>query len=381
MKKMPFLFIVLFFQVEQIDGQSPHVDKNIVMDLFQNMEYEDAISYLLPAEKMDSSNMQILGYLGYAYHMNDDLRNAGKYYQKMLDVDSTNVSANQYFSGIYSNVDPEKARIYMYRLIKSNPSKAVYYRKMGDLFRRKNQKDSAFIYYDQAYRLSPSDNKNGAAMADLLIDLKKYGRADSIIDEGIVKDSLSVHYLKLRIKSSYEVGAYLKVLLPGERLMRLGEGSLTTFTQVALSYYNLKLYKDCIRVCDFLVAKGMAGENVFYYAAKSHAKLREFDISNALLRNCLELAISNTAEYYFHALGENYEEMKQFKKAIVHYDTAYYLFKDPVMLYNCGRVLDEHLKNYSAAKKYYSKYMVLAKLQSIDEKKAYDYIRRKYYKK
>jgi len=67
--------------------------------------------------------------------------------------------------------------------------------------------------------------------------------------------------------------------------------------------------------------------------------------------------------------------------AIAQYDTAYYLFKNPLMLYNCGRILDEHLKNYDAAKKYFSKYMRLAKPQSADEKRAYEYIRKRYYKK
>jgi tetratricopeptide (TPR) repeat protein len=251
---------------------------------------------------------------------------------------------------------------------------------MGDLFRRRNQKDSAFNYYEQAFRLSPYDSKNGAALAELLLDQKNYLRADSITDEGLVRDSLSVPYLKLRIRSWYEVAAYQKVILPGERLLRLGEGSLSTFTQVVLSYYNLKLYKDCIRVCDLLIERGLAGENILYYSAKSHAKLREFDKSNELLKSCLEMAISNTAEYYYHALGDNYEEMKQYKKAIAQYDTAYYLFKDPLMLYESGRILDGHLENYDAAKKYYNKYLILAKPQSADEKKAYDYIRKKYRK-
>jgi tetratricopeptide (TPR) repeat protein len=381
MRKWSFLFIAFLFQIFKICAQPPRIDKNIVMDFFQNMQYEEAISYLTAAEKLDSLNLQILGYLGYAYHMNDDLNNAAKYYQKMLNVDSGNVPANQYFSNIYSNTDPEAALRYTRRLMNSNPLKAVYYRKMGDLFRRRNQKDSALIYCEQAFRLSPNDNRNGSALADVLIDHKNYLRADSIIDDGIVKDSLSIPYLKLRVRSSYEKEAYRQVLIPGERLMRLGEVSLTTCTQVALSYYNLKSYKDCIRVCDFLVEKGMAGENVYYYAAKSHAKLREFDLSNELLRTCLELAISKTAEYYFHALGENYEEMKQFKKAIAHYDTAYYLFKDPLMLYNCGRIQDESLKNYNAAKKYFSRYVALAKPRSMAEKKAYSYVRKKYFAK
>jgi len=381
MKNFSFLFIVLLFHLNKISAQPPRVDKTIVMDLFQNMQYEDAISYLLAAEKTDSLNLQVLGYLGYAYQMNDDLGNASKYYQRMLDIDSNNTPANQYFSNLYGNIDPQIACEYVYRLINSNPNKAVYYRRMGDLFRRRNQKDSAFTYYEHAFRLSPYDSKNGVALADLLIDQKNYGRADSLIDEGLVRDSLSIPFLKLRIKSSYEVAAYQKVLLPGETLMRQGEGSLSTFTQVILSYYNLRSYKDCIRVCDFLIEKGMAGENVFYYAAKSYAKLHEFDKSNALLKTCLELAISKTAEYYFNALGDNYEEMKQFNKAIAQYDTAYYLFKSPLMLYNSGRVLDGDLKKYAAAKKYYSKYLMLAKPQSADERKAYDYIKRRYYSK
>jgi tetratricopeptide (TPR) repeat protein len=363
-----------------LTAQSPVPDKNKVMDFFQNMQYEEAIRYLLTAEKIDSVNLQTLGYLGYAYQQNDDLNNASKYYQKMLDVDSGNGSANLYFSSIYSNDEPAKARQYMIRLITSNPPKAGYYRKMGDLFRRENKKDSAFVYYEQAFRLLPYDSKNGAALADLLIDQENYQRADSIIDEGLARDSVSVLYLKLQIKSSYEAAAYQKAVIPGEILMRMGEGSLNTLTQVMSSYYIMNQYKECIRVCDYLIAKGMAGENIFYYAAKSYAKLREFDKSNELLKTCLGLAISITAEYYFHALGDNYEEMKQYKKAIAHYDTAYYLFKDPLMLYDCGRIQDQYLKNEDAAKKYYSKYLLFARPQSIDEKKAYNYIRKKYLK-
>lgn len=378
MKKISFFLAVLLLQVGKTDAQSPLVDRNIVMDFFQNMQYDEAISYLHTAEKKDSVNLQILGYLGYAYYMDDDMNNAGIYYQKMLDVDSNNVSANQYFANLYSNPEPEKGRLYTGRLIKTNPTKAVYYRKMGDLFKRINQKDSAFNYYEQAFRLSPGDSKNGGALADLLIDQKNYARADSIIDDGLVKDSLNVNYLRLRIRSSYEVAAFQKVIIPGERMMRLGEGSSTTFNQIVLSYYSLKLYADCIRVCDFLLEKGMAGENVLYYAAKSHAKLRAFDQSNFLLKKCLEMAISNTAEYYYHALGDNYEEMRQYKKAIAQYDTAYYLFKNPLMLYDCGRILDGTLNNNEAAKKYYSKYILLAKPESTDEKKAYEYIRKKY---
>ncbi|AEW00324.1 Tetratricopeptide TPR_1 repeat-containing protein [Niastella koreensis GR20-10] len=380
MRILPCILVIMIVQAGHAAAQSPVPDKNKVMDFFQNMQYEEAISYLLTIEKIDSVNLQTLGYLGYAYQQNDDQNNAGKYYQKMLDVDSTHASANLYFSDFYSDDEPAKARRYMSRLITGNPQKAGFYKKMGDLFRRENKKDSAIVYYEQAYRLLPTDSKNGAALADLLIDQKNYDRADSIIGAGLLRDSVSVPYLKLQVKSFYDAAAYQKAVIPGEQLMRLGEGSLNTLTQVVLSYYIMNMYRDCIRVCDYMVAHEMAGENVLYYEAKSYAKLREFDKSNELLKTCLGLAISNTAEYYFHAMGDNYGEMKQFKKAIAHYDTAYYLFKDPLMLYDCGRIQDQYLKNDEAAKKYYSKYLLFAKPQSPDEKKAYEYLRKKYLK-
>lgn len=378
MKKLPLFILIIISGVFNICAQSTAFDKNKVMELFLNMQYDDAIDYLLPAERTDPSNLQLLGFLGYAYNMNEDLANAGQYYGKMLSIDSNNIAANQYFANFYSSSEPDKAPRFVYRLINLKPDNAFYYKKMGDLFRRKLQKDSALLYYNFAYQLSPNNPTYGAGLTELLIDQKNYSRADSILQEGLNKDSLSILYLKLRIRSFYETKAYHLVLKPGETLIRLEEGPSSAFNQLALSYYNLKMYKDCIRVCDFMVAKELASESIYYYAAKSWSKLNDYKKSNELLRVCLGMAISNTADYYYHALGENYEALKQYKTAIAQYDTAYYLFKKPIMLYNSGRIWDSDLNNEPAAERYYSRYLRMAKPESTDEKKVYDYVREKW---
>jgi tetratricopeptide (TPR) repeat protein len=71
-------------------------------------------------------------------------------------------------------------------------------------------------------------------------------------------------------------------------------------------------------------------ENIFYYQAKSWAKLKDFNKSNELLKTCLGLAISDNAEMYYYNIAFNYESLKQYKKTVSNYDTAYYLFKNPV---------------------------------------------------
>jgi len=384
--KLPMRKSVLFFCINalftcQISAQSNTIDKNKVMDFFQNQQFDEAIDYLMPAASIDSDNLQLLGFLGYANYMNDNVPAAEKYYQRIFSIDSNNLAANQYLASINSNSNPDKAKMFTARLIVLRPYKAANYRNMADLFRRKNQKDSALLYYNRAYKLSPNDYKNATGLADALIDSKSFSRADSILEMGLTKDSLSIPYLKLRIRSAYEAKDYQNALLPGERLIRLDEISLSSLTQLALSYYNLKMYNDCIRVCEYLESKDLASESIYYYEAKAWAKLNDYAKSNELLQICLASAISKTAELYYYNLGENYEAINQFKKAVSQYDTAFYLFRNPVMLYNCGRIYESNLKNVGLAKKYYAKYLALAKPQSPDEKKAYEYVKTRWGKK
>ena len=171
---------------------------------------------------------------------------------------------------------------------------------------------------------------------------------------------MNISFLKLRIRSAYNADDYQGVRIPGERLIRLDEALLTPLTQVVIAYYNLKLYTDCIRVCEYLAFKGFAVDNIFYYEAKAWARLKDFNKSNELLKICVSLSISKSAEMYYYNLALNYESLKQYKKAVGNYDTAYYLFKNPVMNYNSGRICEINLKNRQLAQKYYTEYLTKA---------------------
>jgi len=146
-------------------------------------------------------------------------------------------------------------------------------------------------------------------------------------------------------------------------------------TWLALSYYNLKRYPDCMRACDFLLDAGYDMEAVYYYKSKALARLQRYTESDTLLAICLKKAISHTAEWYYNDLGGNHEGQKDFRSAITQYDTAYYLFRDPMMLYNCGRIAESGLKNNALARKYYTSYLAVAHPDSPSEKQAYAYVK------
>jgi tetratricopeptide (TPR) repeat protein len=362
-------------------AQPAAIDKNKVLDYFQEQQFDEAIEYLQPIVAADSANQQALRYLGYAYYMSENVKTAQQCYLRMFANDSVNVTANHYLATIYYNRDPDRAMQFFARLIKLQPNTAHYYRGLGELLSRSKLKDSALLFLELAYALAPGDGRNLVSLAEVLIDLKNYNKADSLLETGLAKDSMNVSFLRSRIRSAYEAKDYKNAILPGERLIRSGEISLSALTKLVLSHYNLQQYDDCVRVCEYMLSVGLEVEAVYYYEAKALAKLKDYEKSNVLLRACLDRSISNTSEMYYFAYGENYEATRQYKKAVAAYDTAFYLFKSPLALYSCGRIYEVELKNEALARQYYIRYLALANPIAADEKKAYAYVKQKWGKK
>ena len=356
--------------------QSTDIDKGKVMSYFQDQAFEDALRYLTPALASDSNNIALLGYTGYAYYMNDNKKAAEDCYRHIFRLDSNNIAALSYLVRLTID-DRDTAMNFTRRLLVLQPAKAVWWRTMGELWRRAEQTDTALEYFTRAHELAPNDAKNIAGLADVLIDKRYYPLSDSLLDGALSRDSLNISFLRLRIRSAYTAGDYESVLEPGERLIRLDvpaavSGSLTW---LALSYYNLKKYPDCIRVCEYMLHEGLDLEAIYYYEARARARMKEYEKSNELLATCLTKAISKTADWYYYDLGQNHEGLKNFKQAMANYDTAYYLFKDPTMLYNCGRIAESELRNMTLARKYYLRYLAAAHPKDPEEKKAYAYVR------
>ncbi len=264
------------------------------------------------------------------------------------------------------------------RLVRLEPVKPAWWRSVGNMWRKKQQPDSALAYLSKAYALAPGDLKIISDLGSVLVEDKQYEKADSIVALGLGIDSMNTPLLKLRVASGFWSKHYADVLSPGERLLRLAEPSVQSLEWLALSYYNLKQYPDCIRVCEGMKHIGMDIEAVYYYESRAEAKLRHFPESDSLLRRALTKAISKTAEWYYDDLGDNYESARDYRKALAHYDTAYYLFKAPLLLYNCGRICETELHHLRRAKQYYRRYLLLARPESEEEKRVYKLVKAQY---
>jgi tetratricopeptide (TPR) repeat protein len=341
-------------------------------------QFDETGEYVVPVVKGDSNDARILGLAGYAYYMSDNPRAAYSCYRRILVLDSNNISALHYLVLIRFGDDADEAIGYDQRLLQLQPARAVWWRIMGELSLRKQRPDTALAYFNQAYDLAPGDVKTVAGLAEVLTDQKNFARADRVLDSALSVDSVNPSLLKLRVRSAYLQQDYPLAILYGERVLRSGEAASQALTWLALSYYDLKQYPDCVRVCEYMLGIGLELEAVYYYEARAWAKLKNYPQSDSLLRIALSKAISKTAEWYYNDLGDNHESEKEYKQAVAHYDTAYYLFRDPIMLYTCGRICETELRNTALARKYYQRYLVLAKPVSTVEKEAYAYVRRRW---
>jgi len=378
--KKALLVFSFFVSINGI-SQPVGLDKIKLGDWFQNQQYEEAISYLKALESADSTHPKVLENLGYAYYMMEEPKMAESYYLRLIGIDSNNLPANHYLMLIKGNENALEAIPFARRLSFARPGAASSWRNLANLFEKIDQLDSALYYYEKAFAISPQEVKNAIGLGNVLVAQKKYSQADSILAIGLQNDSLNISLLKLQILSSYESKQYQLAIGPGEKLMRLKEPALGPLTKLVISYYNLNQFQDCIRTCEYMKANGLSEESVYYYEAKSQAKLKNYVASNELLQVCLSIAISRTAELYYYELGENLETLKRFKESVAQYDTAYYLFKNPVMLYNSGRIWEFNLKNKDKSREYYRRYLRTAKPTNRDEQRAYQYAREALHRK
>jgi len=176
------------------------VDKDKVMDLFQDQQFDEAINYLSPVLKADSDNMPVLTYAGYAYYMEDNEAAATACYRRLIGVDSNSVTGLHYLVLLLQNSSTNEALTYASRLLALQPVKAVWWRTVGELWRRQQKPDSALAYLRRAYTLAPADLKTISDLGSVLIDGRAYDEADSLLDTGLALDSMNISLLKLRVK-------------------------------------------------------------------------------------------------------------------------------------------------------------------------------------
>jgi hypothetical protein len=119
-----------------------------------------------------------------------------------------------------------------------------------------------------------------------------------------------------------------------------------------------------------MILNHVNSRSVLYLLALAYKEEKKYHLSLVTLDECIGDALSSDADSYFSAKGSIYETLNQNREAIREYDTAYYLFKNPLQLYNKARIYDTELKSPRTALRYYQLYRAGRKDTVITEEAA-----------
>lgn len=369
------LLAVILLGVMPVTAQDV-LDKSLLMDYIQEQQYDKVITYLEGTVKPQHPNG--LALLANAYYQSGQPAQAEKNYRLVLELDSNHISANQHIGMMArSQKNPVAAITYFERLLRLRPDNSAYYKQLAyactDVV---GLQDTAFYYMKQAHRLNPDDVNIVTFLGAEYIDRKEYNMADSILKGYYKHDSTHLAVSVQLIRSAYQQKKFRDVTAYGEHLLAQSMVDPNACVYLAVSHYALKQYDSCVRVHDQMmtIVKG-APETVKYYAALSYAEKRDFDNSNALLQDCINMAKSKTLDSYYTALAGNYEQMKQYRAAIAHYDTAYYISQDPMRHYGIARIYDQYMQDPVKAKRFYQQFVKNAKPEGKDEVNIHNYVK------
>lgn len=367
------LFILLFAVTTKAQD---NIDKALLMDYFQEQQFDKAIQYLEGVKPQEANGIALLAS---AYYQSGQMMQAEKNYKLVLVQDSNHIQAHQALGNIArQQKQPLLALAHFEKLVVLRPKNALYYKQLSITCDNiVGLQDSAFNYMWMAYQLNPRDVSVVTSLSADLMDQKEYARADSLLKQFMLIDSSQVMVISQLVKTSYLQKDLLSATIYGERLMALNALELTAFAYLSVSYYSLKKYDSCITVYDrtLSMTMGNAPETIIYYAGISYASMKQYEKSNELIQRCIDLAKSKSLDSYYATLADNYEQMKQFRRAISYYDTSYYLFKDPMRQYGIGRIYEQHLQDPLNAKKHYKQYVQNAKPENKEEESIHNYVK------
>ncbi|MES1219229.1 MAG: CDC27 family protein [Bacteroidota bacterium] len=329
-------------------------DKLKLTTYYQKQDFEGAVQYLESFSGEKGGTPSFHKDMGYALYMNDEYKEAKPNFETVLRLEPTNLEANLYLAQIFYSMGNLDSSLYFYNvLVKLNPQQYRFWQKAGNLHYRLSNYDSSFIYYQEAYRLNNRSGRIAVDLTNLFIQKKQYNSADSLINEFLSRDTLEEEVIAKKIEISFKKSVYDTAIFWGEKLWRDSSQMIQPFISLAYSYLNKEQYNTCIQLCDWLNFKNRAGQSILYCAALAYSKTGRYTESNDKLDLCLKMSIQEDAHTYLSAKGDNFENMKNYNKAISYYDTAWYIFHKPFDLYFAGRIYDKFYKNPVKATSYY----------------------------
>jgi len=371
------IIILLGLNAMLIHAQNAY-DPMQVLIFCKNQDYEQALLYLnaRPAPETE----QYLFDLGYVHYLNGHPAEAQSAFLKLYQKNPQLQGPQLYLALLYGQAGDETTALFHYRnLIALAPGNYKYWHYAAGAWSKLRQPDSAIAYIRRSYELKPSSGSVVYDFATYLDNARKKKEAEQLVDRFLQSDTSYLPVMGKKTDLCFSAGRYSEAIAWGERLRSRNASPINLagcYVHLLYSYLNLQQPDSVLSVYNWLQLQGVNGESATYGAALAHAMKRNYPGSDSLLTECIAFNIQEMAATYLRAKADNALAVKNYTRAIALYDTAYYIFKEPLDLFQAGRVFDSYLQNRNRAADYYKRFLRVRPLpKTQDEETITHYIK------
>ncbi|MGX5689244.1 tetratricopeptide repeat protein [Arcticibacter tournemirensis] len=363
---LPTLLIVLAIST---NAQTPGaLDNEKLLDLMQTQRYQEAALFIKSVYHDDVSDVKALSRLAYCNYMAGNLAEAERNYTALYDKDTLN---NTLLSNL-ANVQLKRgnyhqATYYLKKLVLRDTLNFTVYKQLGQIGEITGDSNTVG-YLSRANHLNSYDADVAYDLANLYIQTKQFGKADTVLSNAIKADTTNLLLIRTKAKLAYSRDSWTELVQLCTKLIKAGDGSMIVINWLGEGYYYIKQYKKCIETFQSIEKLGLEKESSLYFTAKSYKNLNDHSNAVKYFRKTIQSSISPNVGNYYTEAGDSQEKLKQATGALNSYLKSLQFEENAFTYYMIANLYDQALKNKQKAAIYFRKFLKTAVSQNAKQR-------------
>ncbi|WP_299289867.1 tetratricopeptide repeat protein [uncultured Mucilaginibacter sp.] len=359
MKTYTFLLITAAFLIfkNEIKAQTNTPNDAVLIDLYQNQRYTEAVNYLKKNYPEPVTNLKVLGRFAYANQMAGKLLDAESYYLRIYQQDSASIPVLLNLANIQIRRENNtKALFYFEKVIALDKTNFSVYKQLGNLYSDKGETEKAISSWQTANKINPQEPDVAADLSLLLMNMKRFKQAEPILKIALLADSTNLLLLRSLAKLTYINNRFKETIGTCLKLVELGNASLEVQNMLGTSYFMTKNH-TCALETFLAMPVDAQTERICYLSARSFKALKRYKQAVEYYDKTLMQAISPNTDVYYDEMADTYDLNKQFKNEAVAYQKGLFFKEKAITYYNLAGLYDKGLHDKANAVKFYKKYL------------------------
>jgi len=364
-----FLFLSIFLCSLQARAQ-----EKIMVDLDRAYEegmqaivanqFQKAIDAFYECYREQSEDQDLIEKLAYCYYRQGNYPEGKLYYYKLLQLDSTNISAISHLASIFEKeLNYKEAGKFYENLLQIDSSNSYYFRQHAFLLKRQGLILKAIVKFNKAHALNAYDLTVIDELAQLYLKLEALPYAMDFAQKGMALDSNNIRILYTTAKINSELKKDQEVIRLINRAMAQGDSTIYYQKMLSISYLQVDSIDAAIFHLNRIIDKKQDSEHTHHYLALAYQKQEETEKSIVHFKKAIDKAVSKRTSRYHGDLAAVYEMEEDHKKAIKHYQAAYNYSGKAKYLFFLARNQDLYYRDKNIAIRNYQKYLKTADKQ------------------